>query len=111
MMWDYSLARAAALVSDREPVPDAAGDNVQNLLEQAILAVPMFQLRWRWNATRSLLVARQKNGKKVPPALQRFRSDDLLTAVFPRLTGCQENITGDIFCPTIRWSSRRCMTA
>ena len=74
-------------------------DNVQNLLEQAILAVPMFQLRWRWNATRSLLVARQKNGKKVPPALQRFRSDDLLTAVFPRLTGCQENITGDHILP------------
>ncbi|MBL8849470.1 MAG: DEAD/DEAH box helicase, partial [Planctomycetaceae bacterium] len=70
-------------------------DNVQNLLEQAILAVPMFQVRWRWNVTRALLVARQRNGKKVPPALQRFRSEDLLTAVFPKLTGCQENITGD----------------
>jgi len=79
--------------------PMLRADNVQNLLEQAILAVPMFQLRWRWNATRSLLVARQKNGKKVPPALQRFRSDDLLTAVFPRLTGCQENITGDHILP------------
>lgn len=79
--------------------PMLRADNVQNLLEQAILAVPMFQLRWRWNATRALLVARQKNGKKVPPALQRFRSDDLLTAVFPRLTGCQENIVGDHVLP------------
>lgn len=79
--------------------PMLRADNVQNLLEQAILAVPMFQLRWRWNATRALLVARQRNGKKVPPALQRFRSDDLLTAVFPRLTGCQENITGDHILP------------
>ncbi len=79
--------------------PMLRADNVQNLLEQAILAVPMFQLRWRWNATRSLLVARMRNGKKVPPALQRFRSDDLLTAVFPRLTGCQENITGDHILP------------
>ena len=70
-------------------------DNAQNLLEQAILAVPMFQLRWRWNATRALQVARMRNGKKVPPALQRFRSEDLLTAVFPKLTGCQENIVGD----------------
>ncbi len=70
-------------------------DNVRNLLEQALLAVPTFHLRWRWNATRALQVARQRNGKKVPPALQRFRSEDLLTAVFPKLTGCQENITGD----------------
>ncbi|WP_075093079.1 DEAD/DEAH box helicase [Planctomyces sp. SH-PL14] len=70
-------------------------DNARNLLEQAILAVPMFQLRWRWNATRALQVSRMRNGKKVPPALQRFRSDDLLTAVFPKLTGCQENIVGD----------------
>ena len=79
--------------------PMLRADNVQNLLEQAILAVPMFQLRWRWNATRALLVARMKNGKKVPPPLQRFRSDDLMTAVFPKLTGCQENITGDHVLP------------
>ncbi len=70
-------------------------DNAQNLLEQALLVVPMFHLRWRWNVTRSLFVARMKNGKKVPPALQRFRTEDLLTAVFPKLTGCQENIIGD----------------
>lgn len=70
-------------------------DNAQNLLEQALLIMPMFHLRWRWNVTRSLFVSRMKNGKKVPPALQRFRTEDLLTAVFPKLTGCQENITGD----------------
>lgn len=70
-------------------------DNARNLLEQALLVVPMFHLRWRWNVTRSLFVARMRNGKKVAPALQRFRSEDLLTAVFPKLTGCQENIVGD----------------
>lgn len=70
-------------------------DNAQNLLEQALLVLPVFHLRWRWNVTRSLFVARMKNGKKVPPALQRFRTEDLLTAVFPKLTGCQENIVGD----------------
>ncbi len=70
-------------------------DNARNLLEQAVLAVPVFHVRWRWNATRALQVARSRNGKKVPPAIQRFRSEDLLTAVFPKLTGCQENITGD----------------
>jgi ATP-dependent Lhr-like helicase len=69
--------------------------NARTLLEQAVLAIPMFQTRWRWNVTRALQVLRQNKGKKVPPPLQRFRSDDLLTAVFPKLTGCQENITGD----------------
>ncbi|HEY2249618.1 MAG TPA: DEAD/DEAH box helicase, partial [Planctomycetaceae bacterium] len=73
--------------------------NVRALLEQALLAVPTFQTRWRWNVTRALLVQRFKDGKKVPPALQRFRADDLLTAVFPKLTGCQENVTGDLELP------------
>jgi ATP-dependent Lhr-like helicase len=73
--------------------------NAQSLLEQALLVSPAFQIRWRWNVTRSLLVMRSSQGKKVPPALQRFRADDLLTAVFPRLTGCQEEHTGDIEIP------------
>lgn len=73
--------------------------NVKALLEQALLAVPMFQTHWRWNVTRALLVMRQQNGKKVPPPLQRFRAEDLLTAVFPKLTGCQENTVGDIQLP------------
>ncbi|WP_437231242.1 DEAD/DEAH box helicase [Planctomicrobium sp. SH661] len=70
-------------------------DNARNLLEQALLVAPMFHLRWRWNITRSLFLERMRSGKKVPPALQRFRSEDMLTAVFPKLTGCQENIVGD----------------
>ena len=73
--------------------------NVATLLQQALLYVPTFQTRWRWNVTRALLVERFRNGKKVPPALQRFRADDLLTAVFPKLTGCQENVTGDLQLP------------
>jgi len=73
--------------------------NARGLLEQAVLAAPMFESRWRWNVTRALLVLRRQNGKKVPPALLRFRADDLLTAVFPRLTGCQEEHTGDIPIP------------
>ncbi|HEV3138265.1 MAG TPA: DEAD/DEAH box helicase, partial [Pirellulales bacterium] len=53
-------------------------ENVAGLLEQSLLAVPMFQVRWRWNLTRSLVVLRQQGGKRVPPHIQRFRSDDLL---------------------------------
>lgn len=74
-------------------------DNVSKLLEQALLAVPMFQVRWRWNLTRSLVVLRQQNGKRVPPHMQRFRSDDLLAAVFPETVGCLENHSGDVTVP------------
>ncbi|MEZ6046208.1 MAG: DEAD/DEAH box helicase [Planctomycetaceae bacterium] len=75
--------------------PMLTSNNTRGLLEQAVLTVPMFQVRWRWNVTRALLVMKFQNGKKVPPTLQRFRADDLLTAVFPKLTGCQEEHTGD----------------
>ncbi|MGE3639646.1 MAG: DEAD/DEAH box helicase, partial [Pirellulales bacterium] len=65
--------------------------NAEPLLTQALLAVPMFLIRWRWNVTRALAVLRQRGGKKVPPPLQRFRADDLLTAVFPQQTACFEH--------------------
>jgi ATP-dependent helicase Lhr and Lhr-like helicase len=70
--------------------------NGEKLLVQALLAVPMFGIRWRWNVTRSLAVLRQRGGKKVPPPIQRFRADDLLTAVFPMQTACFEHRTGDL---------------
>jgi ATP-dependent Lhr-like helicase len=73
--------------------------NARNLAEQATLANPIFQTRWRWNVIRALQVMRQSAGKKVPPPLLRFRADDLLTAVFPKLTGCKEEIVGDIPLP------------
>ena len=79
--------------------PMVTAANVRELCQQAVLRIPMFQVRWRWNVTRALLVLRRKGGQKVPPALQRFRSDDLLSAVFPRLTGCQEHTAGEIELP------------
>ncbi len=74
-------------------------DNARYLLEQAVLAVPMFQVRWRWNVTRALGVLRRERGAKVPFYLQRFRADDLLAAVFPETVGCLENHSGDIQIP------------
>lgn len=79
--------------------PMLTPENAQRLLEQAILYIPMFQIRWRWNANRALLVPRRDKGKRIPPALQRFRADDLLTSVFPLLTGCQENVVGELKMP------------
>ena len=39
-------------------------------LVQALLDRPMFEIRWRWNVTRSLTVLRRRNGKRVPPHLR-----------------------------------------
>jgi len=72
---------------------------VQELLEQASLASPIFGTRWRWDANRSLALLRFQGGKKVPPQIQRIRSDDLLASVFPDVAACQENIVGDIQIP------------
>ena len=74
-------------------------ETVQDLLEQAALAAPVFGTRWRWDANRSLALLRFQGGKKVPPQIQRMRSDDLLASVFPDVAACQENIEGDIKIP------------
>ncbi|MFM8253571.1 MAG: DEAD/DEAH box helicase [Planctomycetota bacterium] len=73
--------------------------NGRELLEQAVLAQPIFPLRWRWNISRALAVPRFQSGQKVPFHIQRFRSDDLLAAVFPATVGCLENHHGDIEIP------------
>ncbi len=70
-------------------------------VEQALLIgnSPMWGARWRWDATRSLAILRQRGGKRVAPPLQRMKADDLMAAVFPRLVACQENVTGAIELP------------
>src|SRR6185437_3267812 len=74
-------------------------ETVQPVLEQAALASPIFATRWRWDANRALALLRFQGGKKVPPQIQRMRSDDLLASVFPDVAACQENIEGDIKIP------------
>jgi len=74
-------------------------ESMPPILEQAALASPIFQTRWRWDATRALALLRFQGGKKVPPQIQRMRSDDLLASVFPDVAACQENIEGDIKIP------------
>jgi len=74
-------------------------ETVQPILEQAALASPIFGTRWRWDANRALALLRFQSGKKVPPQIQRMRSDDLLASVFPNVAACQENIAGDIQIP------------
>ncbi len=74
-------------------------ETVEHLLTQALLAAPMFTARWRWNVSRALAVLRFSGGRKVPPPIQRMRSDDLLAGVFPDQAACAENLTGEIRIP------------
>ncbi|HYN26151.1 MAG TPA: DEAD/DEAH box helicase, partial [Pyrinomonadaceae bacterium] len=67
---------------------------VRELLCQALLDAPMWNIRWRWNVTRALAVLRRRGGKKIPAQLQRMNAEDLLTAVFPDQVACAENLAG-----------------
>jgi ATP-dependent Lhr-like helicase len=73
--------------------------SVRQVLEQAVLASPLFTTRWRWDAGRALALLRFQGGKKVAPQIQRMRADDLLASVFPEAQACQENIAGEIKIP------------
>ena len=68
--------------------------SVEDVLVQALLDAPMFEVRWRWNATRSLAIQRNRNGKRVPPQFQRMDAEDLVAHIFPDQIACFENIQG-----------------
>jgi ATP-dependent Lhr-like helicase len=70
-------------------------NSVRDVLTQALLDAPMFALRFRWNASAALALPRFAGGRKVPPPLQRMKSEDLLATVFPDQVACLENIVGD----------------
>jgi ATP-dependent Lhr-like helicase len=70
-------------------------ETVRDVLVQALLDAPMFTIRWRWNATRSLAVPRFRGGSRLAAPLQRMESENLLAAVFPDQLACLEHIVGD----------------
>lgn len=69
-------------------------ETLEEVLVQAAIQAPMFQVRWRWNATRALAIPRLFKGKRMPPPIARMRADDLLAAVFPQQVACQDNAPG-----------------
>ncbi len=89
-------------------------DDIEEVLTQAALQAPMFETRWRWNLTRSLALLRHRGGKRVPPALQRMRAQDLLAAAFPGQVACQDNHGGGPIVvpdhPLVRETVRDCLT-
>ena len=81
------------------PLQDVAkflnSKTVRDLLVQALLAAPMFNIRWRWNAVCALALRRFQGGKKTQPHLLRMQAEDLVACVFPDQLACLENIVGD----------------
>ena len=69
-------------------------NTVRETLVQALLQSPIFETRWRWSATLSLAVPRNRGGARVPNQLQRMYAEDLLQAVFPDAVACQDNLQG-----------------
>ena len=65
--------------------------NVREVLEQALLDAPMFEVRFRHVATRALSIMRSGRGSKVPAWIQRLRSQELITALFPQRNACLDN--------------------
>jgi ATP-dependent Lhr-like helicase len=68
---------------------------LRDTLIQAMLDAPLFEIRWRTNATRALAILRNRAGKRVPPHLQRMQAEDLIAQVFPDQIACAENIQGE----------------
>ncbi|MFP6781074.1 MAG: ATP-dependent DNA helicase, partial [Gammaproteobacteria bacterium] len=71
-----------------------APETVRDVLTQAVLDVPMFNIRWRWVANCALALPRFRGGKKVPPRLQRMNAKDLAALLFPDQLACAENLNG-----------------
>jgi ATP-dependent Lhr-like helicase len=81
---------------DNESIPAFLNSaSVRKVLIQALLDAPVFEVRWRWNATIALAVQRMRNGQKLPPQWQRNQSEDLVAVVFPDQIACLENIRGE----------------
>lgn len=85
----------------------------RGLLEQAVLVSPMFEIRWRWNASRSLAILRQYGSRRTPPQIQKTQAQDLVALVFPDQIACAENLAGEREIPDhplVDQTMRDCLT-
>ncbi|MGH7933474.1 MAG: DEAD/DEAH box helicase, partial [Candidatus Binataceae bacterium] len=85
---------------------------VREVLVQALLDAPMFEVRFRHVAARALSVMRSMKGRKVPAWIQRLRTQELITALFPQRNACFENRPGAIEVPDhfiVREAVRECL--
>ncbi len=86
--------------------------NARHVMVQALIAAPMFEVRFRHVATRALAVMRSSRGRKVPAWIQRLRSQELLSSIFPGQQACFENRPLEIKLPdhfVIEETIRECL--
>jgi ATP-dependent Lhr-like helicase len=69
--------------------------SVRKVVTQAVLDSPLFPVRWRWAASRSLAVPRWRAGRRVPAPRLRQDAEDLVAVIFPDQLACLENIVGE----------------
>ena len=87
--------------------------NARGVLEQAMLAAPMFEVRFRHVASRALTVIRAARGARIPAWIQRLRSQEALAALFPQQQACFENRPPVIAIPDhfiVAETMRECLT-
>ncbi len=85
---------------------------VRDTLVQALLAAPMFEVRFRHVATRALSIMRNARGRKVPAWIQRLRAQDLTVALFPQQQACFDNKPAHVELPdhfVIHETIRECL--
>ncbi|HZP46505.1 MAG TPA: DEAD/DEAH box helicase [Candidatus Binataceae bacterium] len=85
----------------------------RSVLTQALLDAPMFEVRFRHVATRALAVLRSAQGRKVPAWIQRLRTQELITALFPQRNACFDNRPPTIAIPShfiVEETLRECLT-
>lgn len=84
---------------------------VREMLVQAVLESPIFTTRWRWTLSRSLAMLRFSHGRRVPPAIQRMRADDLYHAIFQdQHSGTTASVVPDPDHPLVFETLRDCVT-
>jgi ATP-dependent helicase Lhr and Lhr-like helicase len=86
----FPLGHILSLVNSR---------NAREVLTQALLDSPMFEVRFRHVAARALAIMRSSRGRKVPAWIQRLRSQELITALFPQHAACFDNRPATITVP------------
>ncbi|MFZ0660059.1 MAG: hypothetical protein WAM05_15145, partial [Candidatus Binataceae bacterium] len=87
--------------------------NARGVLEQAMIAAPMFEVRFRHVASRALTVIRAARGARIPAWIQRLRSQEALAALFPQQQACFENRPPAIEIPEhfiVAETMRECLT-
>jgi ATP-dependent Lhr-like helicase len=76
---------------------------VRDFSFKALLDAPMFTIRWRWNATRSLAVPRFAAAQKSPRRCSEWNRKIFWPLFFRTSSPVSEHIVGDREIPIIRW--------